>query len=250
MDYPGHVVVADDPDATLIQAVRDQLGKRGFPAEAHDDVDAATAFASAVSHFQSTHVDPSGRPLQVDGKVGPNSWAALFGPASVVSGIAGKALAIAQTQVGVMEDPPNSNGGPQVTPYLASVGLGPGQSWCMAFVHWCFVQAAAGGANPSPKSGGVLDVLHRVQAAAPQQFIAKAAALADPALVKPGCIFILDHGGGLGHTGFVKGARGAGLDTIEGNSNNNGSREGVGVFEMTRRSMTDAQLAGFIDFSL
>lgn len=49
------------------------------------------------------------------------------------------ALNVAITQIGVKEEPPGSNTGPQVKKYLISVGLGP-NPWCLAFVHWCYRQ--------------------------------------------------------------------------------------------------------------
>jgi surface antigen len=44
-----------------------------------------------------------------------------------------------------------------------------------------------------------------------------------------GDIFIMDFGGGKGHTGFVAEIKGDRIMTIEGNSNGQGSREGVEV---------------------
>lgn len=49
-----------------------------------------------------------------------------------------QALSIARTQIGVTEVPANSNWGPKVSKYLASVGLHSAAPWCMAFMHWCF----------------------------------------------------------------------------------------------------------------
>ena len=57
----------------------------------------------------------------------------------------------------------------------------------------------------------------------------------NPALVQPGQIFIIDHGGGYGHTGIVKSVNGGFIKTIEGNTNDNHTREGIGVFELTRK---------------
>ena len=75
-------------------------------------------------------------------------------------------------------------------------------------------------------------------------------AFADPALVKSGLIFILDFGAGLGHTGLVERVLPGGrLATIEGNTNNDGSRSGVGVFRLERRKLNDPSLKGFVDYS-
>jgi hypothetical protein len=73
--------------------------------------------------------------------------------------------------------------------------------------------------------------------------------LANPALVKPGMVFILDHGSGLGHTGFVRQSVAGALITVEGNTNNDGTSNGIGVFELKRRKIIDASLKGFLDFT-
>lgn len=53
-----------------------------------------------------------------------------------------KALAIAQKELGVKEQPPGSNSGPRIREYQAATSLGgTGWPWCMAFVCWCFKQA-------------------------------------------------------------------------------------------------------------
>lgn len=53
-----------------------------------------------------------------------------------------RALAIANSQVGVKEQPPGSNRGPKVDAYLAAAGLrGQAQPWCAAFVTWVYREA-------------------------------------------------------------------------------------------------------------
>lgn len=134
------------------------------------------------------------------------------------------ALAVAGTQVGERETSRNS--GPMVDAYLASVGLAPGFSWCAAFVYWSFHKAATDTqqANPCPRTAGALK-LH---------------AMAPPGTWKdkpePCDVFVIDHGHGLGHVGFVESLTPAGLlVTVEGNTNGGGSREGDGVYRRTRR---------------
>ena len=58
-------------------------------------------------------------------------------------------------------------------------------------------------------------------------------------------VFVIDHGGGKGHVGFVEGAANGRLVTVEGNSNDGGSREGTGVFRLDRRTIGTIN-AGFI----
>lgn len=47
---------------------------------------------------------------------------------------------IAANEIGVREDGGN-NRGPEVSKYLAYVGLGEGYEWCAAFVSWCYGRA-------------------------------------------------------------------------------------------------------------
>jgi hypothetical protein len=251
--YPGHIIKTGEPDASLVRAIVAQLRALGVATTSPDGV-YDDAVASAVKAFQSQHVDPAMRPLTADGQIGPLTWGALFGtpPSNAIAqGLAGAALKKAEAEIGVMEDPPGSNSGPMVDKFLASAGAGPGDSWCMAFVHWCFEQAAhdLGAPNIFPRTAGCLDAWAKVSAASPQRVVTAAAAKTDPSLVKPGFVFILDHGHGHGHTGFVSATAGGALRTVEGNSNDNGSANGVGVFALNRRSVMEADLKGFLDFS-
>ena len=144
-------------------------------------------------------------------------------------------LKIAQSQNGVQEVPRNSNAGPAVESYLKSVGLGKGYAWCMAFVYWSVKEAAKKLNTTSPlvKTAGVLRQWNEVS---PKLKVTK-----NP---KAGDIFIMDYGKGLGHTGFVVEVRADGsLRTIEGNTNDEGSREGYEVCYRTRRQN---QIKGYI----
>lgn len=139
----------------------------------------------------------------------------------------------AGTQLGVREAT-GHNDGPAVEKYLASVGLGKGYSWCMAFVYWCVKGAASdlGLKNPLKQTGGVLDEWNSGRGVHIE-------------VPEPGCVFIMDFGGGEGHTGIVSGVfldKGE-IHTIEGNTNDDGSREGIGVFRKTRKI---ASCKGFI----
>jgi hypothetical protein len=118
----------------------------------------------AVQLFQARSVDRTGQPLKIDGEVGAITWAALFGdeqvPHSTASGDAllAQVLAVAASQLGVLEQPRNSNRGPQVDAYLRRAGVRPGLAWCCAFTYWCFDEAAAqlDRANPMLRTAGCL----------------------------------------------------------------------------------------------
>jgi len=139
--------------------------------------------------------------------------------------LAKESLFVAQTQVHVFELPQNR--GAAVARYLKSVGLDEGYPWCMAFVYWCVEMAARRlhVNNPLVKTGGVLFQWEHtnLQKIAPRS-----------SNISPGDIFIIDFGAGKGHTGFVEEIHGNLLVTIEGNSNDNGSREGVEVARRER----------------
>lgn len=253
MKYPGRLIKAGEQDATIVKHIAKALEQRGYENTSAAGVFDA-GFKSLVMLFQSQNVDTAGRPLEIDGVVGSMTWGALFGSEVVVAqtgSIGTLALGVALTQLGVMEKPPGSNKGPEVTQYLNSVGLNGGFAWCMAFVYWCFKMAAqqSGAPNPFPKTGGCIDAWRKVGKKAPGRRISRERAMADPSLVKPGQVFILNFGGGKGHTGFVRQSLGGPLQTIEGNSNAGGSREGLGVFELNRRKIPDPKLMGFIDFT-
>ncbi len=72
------------------------------------------------------------------------------------------------------------------------------------------------------------------------------AAIGDPSQVQPGHVFFIDTGQGHGHTGLVVGREGNEFQTIEGNTNELGGREGVGVFAR-KRPVRQATL-GFVEF--
>lgn len=145
------------------------------------------------------------------------------------------ALAKAITQIGQQEHPKGSNWGVPVQDYLASVGIHFPASWCMAFVYWSFEGATKDMAmqNPLVRTGGVLaawnTALHNRIEKDPQS----------------GDIFIMNFGHGLGHTGFVESVQGDFIHTVEGNSNDTGSREG---FEVVRKVRAKAKIVGYLRY--
>jgi hypothetical protein len=150
-----------------------------------------------------------------------------------------KALEIAVTQLGVEEHPRGSNRGPQVDEYLKAAGLDPATgsyAWCAAFVYWCFEQAAQSMArkNPLAKTAGVLDQW------------AKRKTAFRVATPQPGDIGIMDFGKGTGHMFIVEKAFLDHTDNIEGNSNDEGSRDG---YEVCRRSRLRAKVLGYLRFT-
>jgi lysozyme family protein/peptidoglycan hydrolase-like protein with peptidoglycan-binding domain len=224
----------------------------------------ADATRLAVMLFQARSSDLSEEPLDIDGIVGPKTWGALFGPASVEGAPGGRvnrteapgalgrmAIEVAAEEVGVLEVPAGSNRGPRVEEYQNSVGsFCVGQAWCMCFMHWVFRTAAQqlGTTSPVPKTGGVLDAWTQSQKLrSPVKIVTADDAEDDPSLVEPGMAFFLRTSDRTGHTGLVVANFNGLLETIEGNTNNGGSREGIGVFRRRKRPISHINL-GFISY--
>ena len=210
----------------------------------------------AVKLFQTRNVDAEGRPLKQDGEVGPLSWAALFGSDAVPSSDAtddpylARVLQIAGGEQAkhVREVPPNSNRGPEVEAYLARTGTAPGNAWCCAFVYWCFDEAAkaTGRDNPMVKTAGCLEHWRLAGSKGAKRIRASEAA-GNAGLVQAGMVFVVDHGGGHGHTGLVEKVAGGLITTIEGNTDASKTREGGGVYRLVRKVVDINK--GFIDYS-
>lgn len=255
--YPGHLIKMNSrgPDVIALQTRLRDLGI----SPGGIDGDFGDATKTAVQVFQARTVDPAGNPLEVDGIVGQNTWAALFGvavpPSPAARPAAGslldEVLQVAAGEVGVREVPLGSNRGPRVDQYLNAVGPGLlGQPWCMAFVYFCFEEAAAarGVANPAPRTAGVKRSWQLAPEVPGARIVSADDAADDPSLVVPGMVFYIDTGGATGHAGFVADVVGATLVTVEGNTNDGGGREGIGVFHRTRRKIRDISL-GFVAFA-
>ncbi len=256
--FPDRIVKVGETDKALVRLVQERLNSLGCgPLKVNGVYDKART-ERAVRLFQGRFADVTGRPLEVDGKIGSLSWGTMFGadtvPASTraPSKLIVAVLKFARTQIGVMESPRGSNRGPQVDLYLKSVKLDPKRgsfAWCVAFTYFCFQEAAKqlGVDNPHVRTAGVLDHWNRAKSVSAAKRITHARAIADPALVRPGSLFVMDFGGGAGHTGLVVESANGRLVTIEGNSNDGGSREGIGVFRRQARKIAQIN-KGFIDY--
>lgn len=157
-----------------------------------------------------------------------------------------KHIEIAIGELGKAETPKGSNWGPDVQKYLKSVGITFPASWCMAFVYWCVEQAkvrvsdgTGGLKNPLVRTGGVLKQWNDIA----MQFPASVHGKLRVTKPQPGDIFIMDYGKGFGHTGFVERVEGSLIHTIEGNTNDDGDREG---YEVARRVRKISACKGFI----
>jgi|RhiMethySRZTD1v2_1073278.scaffolds.fasta_scaffold107522_5 hypothetical protein len=257
MKYPGHVIKEGESDKTIVAAIQAQLDTRGCgPTDTTGIFGSATK--ASVKLFQTRNVDAEGNPLKQDGKVGSLTWGALFGvetvPASTepTSPFLGAVLLKATSQVGVLEQPKNSNSGPEVDGYLQRAGVPLNlpdnqKPWCCAFVYWCFDETALAQGRPNPmlKTASCLEHWNGAVGHGGRR-IPATQATNDPALITPGMIFIINHGGGRGHTGLVERVVAGFLHTIEGNTDASLTREGGGVYRLTRK-LCDIN-KGFLDY--
>lgn len=140
-----------------------------------------------------------------------------------------KVIPTAQRETGVREVPPGSNCGPRVEEFLRSIGLRGGPPWCAALVFFVINEVARffGVTNPWPRTG-YCPLFER--------FARNNHILFE----KPqaGDVFLF-YGAPEGrrracHTGFVVSVSGDTFRTVEGNTNDGGSRDGVGVFQRKR----------------
>lgn len=154
----------------------------------------------------------------------------------------------------VKEIPSGSNKGPDVEAYLKSVGLGPGNPWCQAYVYWALDQLSKklGITNPSPKSGSVKG---HWDSAPQENKIPVDQIRVNPTKVRPGMVFIKQRntpwsqGGYEGHTGIVLtiNPEQKTFTSIEGNTDEQATGEGNKVGINTRK-LDDKDLIGFIDW--
>ncbi len=140
------------------------------------------------------------------------------------------------SQVGVREVG-GANRGADVEMYLASVELGRGYAWCAAFVSWCYQNANV----KAPLSGWVPSyalkskrIYHRgkFEKSKPQTgdvFMVWYHKLKRPA-----------------HIGFIDKWGSTWVVTVEGNTNDNGSREGDGVYRKRRLKKQIWAVSNFI----
>lgn len=262
MKYPGRVIKMGEADAAVVTALKKALntalvlhGSEAIQLDAENPL-FGPRMKQAVRLFQTRHVDAEGQPLKPDGEVGAITWAALFGPQKVPHSeaitdaflVRVLQIAASEEQKGVREVPVNSNRGPEVDAYARRAGAPLGLAWCCSFIYWCFDEAAhaSGRANPMFKTPGCLAHWNNAVKRSARR-IAAADAVANPSLVQPGMVFVMDYGGGLGHTGLVESVDGGYISTIEGNTDASKTREGGGVYRLSRKLLSVNK--GFIDYS-
>lgn len=195
----------------------------------------------AITAFQSLHVQMA-RPdqrIDVDGRTwqhlvqASGSVVAAPKPTAGASDFANALVRIAEGEVGVMEAAKN-NTGDDLQKYKEATWLAPGAwAWCAAFVCWCYKEALA----EQPVAG-----VKRPQTAAAWGFEEWAGKQTGVTLIKPagtikkGDIVMFT----FSHIGIaVADEQGDMVQTVEGNTNVKGQRDGGGktrdgVYRKTR----------------
>jgi hypothetical protein len=135
-------------------------------------------------------------------------------PASSGTDAGLQTLQVAETQVGVTEQPPGSNDGPQIAEYrTATQGAYAGAPWCAYFVSWAAAQAGTPLGDQGQGLGSVAEITDWARSTG--------RLTSTPA---PGELILF----GTAHVGIVKSVNADGsLTTVEGNASN-------GVREETR----------------
>ena len=138
-------------------------------------------------------------------------------------------------EIGVREKTGN-NDGERIEMYLKSTGLGKGYAWCAAFVTWTFQQAGIktvrSAYSPDWFKKNVVYIRGETK-----QYIAK-----------KGDVFGLyfPEKKRIAHVGFIHSQEGDYYITVEGNTNQAGSREGDGVYKKRRPKRTIYKVADYI----
>jgi hypothetical protein len=141
-------------------------------------------------------------------------------------------LEFARSTIGIREAS-GRNDGEEVEEILKAVGLqGSGAPWCAAYVVWVGDSALGRDRNPYPRSAWSPDFVRHAQ------WNRGTGRVPSPASTFGIYFSSLKR---VGHTGLIEKVSGDFAVTIEGNTNDGGSRDGDGVYR--RRRVLDALLA-------
>jgi hypothetical protein len=140
--------------------------------------------------------------------------------------ISERILMLAAARVGERESRVKKNQGEFVDMCLAAVGLRPGYAWCAAFVYW-LCRTAGVPADLLPQRRSAAAVINWDRWARANQIITTSP--------RRGDLMFWLNSNGTGHMGIVTSVNGDEFRSIEGNTNESGSREGDGVYRKTRK---------------
>lgn len=154
-----------------------------------------------IEAFQRAHHNHLGRPLKVDGAIGPQTqWATDF---ATLCKARQSIVRSGQRYIGLEESPPGSNADPGgiIRGWQGRCSCGPHDPWCAAFASWCLSQ-------------GVAKAIREGNAQALGRYF--------PATALPmtGDLFWYPTGAYTGHVGLVLGVGAFEVMTLEGNCQN------------------------------
>lgn len=140
------------------------------------------------------------------------------------------------SQIGVRELTGN-NDGKAVETYLHYCGLSKGEPWCASFVCWIYGQNNIS----NPKSGYCPDLFKQ------KDIVWKRNSNHNTLPIRSDIfgIYFLDKKR-IAHTGFIEKWTSTQVYTVEGNTNQSGSREGDGVYRKIRLTRQIYAVARFI----
>ncbi len=151
---------------------------------------------------------------------------------SCIAGLFGQDVSVREkvkqsftSQIGIREKS-GKNDGVMVETYLRHCGLGKGNPWCAAFVCWNFSQAGV----KNPRSGYCPDLFSK------KYVIYTRGQPSKRGPPQAGDIFGLyfPEKKRIAHTGYIESWGENYVITVEGNTNEAGSREGDGVYRKRR----------------
>ena len=168
---------------------------------------------------------------KIDGENGPMTRRALAGYAAATTG---DLADVAASQIGATEDPAGSNSGAVVRMYQAAATDegGTGWAWCAAFVCWCIARWFAS----SPRAPRGIKLPTTASAFEFEDWGRKVGAK----ILRPGVKGFSVQRGDIviytfSHIGIAGAQDGSGtLHVIEGNTNDDGGREGFKVINHPR----------------
>lgn len=148
--------------------------------------------------------------------------------------------AIAESQIGTQEDSAHTNRGAAILKYQQAASLGgQGWPWCAAFVDWCvesFITRFPGlcgvRIEDRPTTASAFDFEDWGKAHACEVFT-------DPKRAQRGDILIFT----FSHIGIVDSNDGGTLCTVEGNTNDDGGRDG---YEVAHRDRSHEAVHGLV----
>jgi len=147
-----------------------------------------------------------------------------------------KVIQTAESQLYVREKT-GKNDGREVERYLRNVGLGKGYAWCAAFMAWCHdengVPNAQSAYSPDWFRSNIVYESHIKQIV--------------PFQAQNGQVFGLyfETKRRVAHVGMITGETKFSYETIEGNTNGNGDREGDGVYRKIRNKRSIYVIADY-----